>query len=56
MNSEIRKKLSEIRNNEFATAKKQAANAFEEYWAGSISASIMRDYKAGRVQQRKVGR
>ena len=50
------KKLSEIRNKEFAAAKKQAANALEEYWAGSITTSIMRDYRAGRVRQRKVGR
>ena len=50
------KKLSEIRNKEFAAAKKQAANSLEEYWAGSITTSIMRDYRAGRVRQRKVGR
>lgn len=50
------KKLSEIRNKKFAAAKKQAANALEEYWAGSITTSIMRDYRAGRVRQRKVGR
>lgn len=49
-------KLSEIRNTEFAAAKKQAANSLEEYWAGSITASIMRDYRAGRVRQRKVER
>ena len=26
-----------------------AENSFEAYWAGSASASVMRDYKAGRV-------
>lgn len=24
-------------------------NSFEAYWAGSASASVMRDYRAGRV-------
>ena len=50
------KKLSEIRNKEFAACFFAAANALEEYWAGSITASIMRDYRAGRVRQRKMGR
>lgn len=26
-----------------------AKNSFEAYWAGSASASVMRDYRAGRV-------
>lgn len=31
-------------------------NGFEAYWAGSASASVSRDYRAGRVRTIQAGR
>lgn len=49
--------MNEIRSQreaEYAAAVKNAKSALEVYWAGSVSASVARDYKAGRV--RKIGK
>ena len=49
--------MNEIRQQreaEYAVAVKNVKSALEAYWAGSVSASVARDYKAGRV--RKVGK
>jgi len=37
---------------EMAAAKTES----EKYWAGSASASIMRDYRAGRVISKRAGK
>lgn len=42
--------LAATRASEYAEAKAAARDSLEEYWAGSASASVMRDYKAGRVK------
>ena len=49
--------MNEIRSQreaEYAAEIKNAKSALAAYWAGSVSASVARDYKAGRV--RKVGK
>jgi hypothetical protein len=37
------------RHQEWVRETLAAKDSFEAYWAGSVSASVMRDYKAGRV-------
>lgn len=44
------------RHMEYEAAKASARNSLEAYWAGSASASVMRDYRAGRVRTVKAGR
>jgi len=41
--------LRRFRNEEYAAATREAANALSAYWAGSATASVMRDCHAGRV-------
>ena len=41
--------LSSIRDAELRDAERNCADSFEAYWAGSASASVLRDYAAGRV-------
>jgi hypothetical protein len=48
--------LAAIREAEFRAAERQSADSFDAYWAGSASASVMRDYAAGRVLTRRVRR
>ena len=44
------------REAEFREAERQSADSFDAYWAGSASASVMRDYAAGRVSTHRVRR
>lgn len=46
--------LAAIRQAELRAAEQHCANSFEAYWAGSCSASVMRDYAAGRVSSHDV--
>lgn len=48
--------LAATREAEFRAAERQSVDSFEAYWAGSASASVMRDYAAGRVSTRRVRR
>jgi hypothetical protein len=41
--------LAAVRAAETQEAEARAADSFEAYWQGSASASVMRDYAAGRV-------
>lgn len=41
--------LAAIREAELRDAEQHCADSFEAYWAGSASASVMRDYAAGRL-------
>lgn len=41
--------LGAVRAAETQRAEARAADSFEAYWAGSASASVLRDYAAGRV-------
>ena len=41
--------LAAIREAELRVAEQRAADSFEAYWAGSASASVVRDYAAGRA-------
>jgi hypothetical protein len=41
--------LARIRAGEYAAEVKAAPDAFTAYWAGSITASVARDVRAGRV-------
>ena len=41
--------LAALRHAELREAESRAADSFEAYWAGSASASVLRDYAAGRV-------
>ena len=45
----ITAELKATRQAEYEAAKAKARNEFEAYWAGSASASVLRDYQAGRV-------
>ncbi len=50
-NADIERKLLALeRLNEYEAALAASKDSFEAYWAGSASASVMRDYKAGRVK------
>jgi len=44
------------RRAETAVEVAQAKDSFEAYWAQTVSASIMRDYRAGRVKTIRVPR
>ena len=46
--------LSAAREAELRDAERNSADSFELYWAGSASASVMRDYAAGRVSTHAV--
>lgn len=49
---ETRKEMARIRKARTAELRAELANAsdsFAAYWAGSASASVLRDYQAGRV-------
>jgi hypothetical protein len=46
---ELTQELKAIRKAEYEAAKAKARNALEAYYAGSASASVLRDYQAGRV-------
>jgi hypothetical protein len=48
--------LTNTRHAEFAAAKAASRSALEAYWAGSATASVLRDYQAGRVTTVKAGR
>lgn len=50
------KKLSATRAAEHAATKAQARTAFEAYWTGSATASVLRDYQAGRATTVRAGR
>lgn len=41
--------LADTRKAETAEAVATAADSFAAYWAESVSASVLRDYRAGRV-------
>jgi len=47
-------KIQAARAAEYATDKTAAVDSFAAYWAGSASASVMRDYRAGRVRDTKI--
>lgn len=40
---------TEMRNDEMRADVSNAPDSFSAYWADSASASVLRDYKAGRV-------
>lgn len=42
--------LKQVRNEEYLADLVKANNSFDAYWAGSASASLVRDVKAGRVE------
>lgn len=44
------------RRMELDAARASAKSSLEEYWAGSATASVLRDYQAGRVRTIKTGR
>lgn len=46
--------LAAIRAAELRDAEQRCAESFDAYWAGSASASVMRDYAAGRVSTHVV--
>jgi len=43
--------LAAIREAELRDAETHCGDSFEANWAGSASASVMRDYAAGRVRE-----
>lgn len=50
-----RTKITARRHAEYKAAQAAAPTALEAFWAGSATASILRDYQAGRVTTVKAG-
>jgi hypothetical protein len=48
--------LSTRRKAEYRAAEVRATTTLDAYWAGSATASVLRDYQAGRVTTIKAGR
>jgi hypothetical protein len=48
--------LKAARKAEYEAAVKSAKDSFEAYWAGSASASVARDYRAGRFVTIRAGK
>lgn len=44
-----RRSTTKARKAEYEAAKASTTSAFAAYWAGSATASVLRDYQAGRV-------
>ena len=47
--------LAAIRAAELCEAEQHCTSSFEAYWAGSASASVIRDYAGGRVTTHVAG-